>query len=214
VTPIQIIATIQGAISMPHTPLAIDGILAWAVWAQSGLPPVQVSGQLHPIEIPVQRSGCGRFHLASFAQFEVEQHENRWVNRRFPVPEAQMFGVDKFRRVNITAGAQKSYRLPLDTVHLVVDMLTWWAVGDADAIRDLLGVVHYLGKKRSTGGGKVACWSVEECEPWEGFPVVRNGRPLRTLPHDWPGLDDPATAYATLTYPYWDHTREELCAVI
>ena len=52
-----------------------------------------------------------------------------------------------------------------------------------------------------------------EVEPWDGFPVVCGGRALRPLPVDWPGLVEPAKAYHTLTYPYWEHSREELCAV-
>jgi hypothetical protein len=61
----------------------------------------------------------------------------------------------------------------------------------------------------------VAEWSVDACEPWgDGFPVVRDGRALRTLPADWPGLVDPVLRYRVLSPPYWEHTREEVCASV
>jgi CRISPR type IV-associated protein Csf3 len=123
------------------------------------------------------------------------------------------------RHIRINAGPCKSYRIPLETRHLEEDRLTWWCVGDASAIRDLLGWITYLGKKRSVGLGKVRRWTVEPCvPPWgDGFPVVRDGQPMRSLPPDWPGLaDDVERAYRVLGCvdgPYWDKTREEICAV-
>jgi hypothetical protein len=43
---------------------------------------------------------------------------------------------------------------------------------------------------------------------------LRNGVPLRSLPPDWTGLAEQSTlAYRTLTYPYWQHEREQLCAI-
>ena len=121
----------------------------------------------------------------------------------------------RFKRINIAAGAQKSYRLPLETQHLKDDALRWWCIGDRDEISELLSLVGYLGKRRGVGLGAVLSWSVEPCTPWgDGFPVVRDGWPLRPLPHDWPGISSRAPrAYRTMTFPYYQHTREELCAV-
>lgn len=44
-------------------------------------------------------------------------------------------------------------------------------------------------------------------------PVCPDGEPLRTLPLDWPGLIDPPTGYAVMSYPYWLRWKETLCAV-
>jgi CRISPR type IV-associated protein Csf3 len=168
-----------------------------------------------PIEIPVQREPEGSFHLCSFSVSEPEVHENRWVNRRFPIPEAQLMAGPKLRRIDIRAGAQKSYRLPLETCHLKDDTIRWWCIGEPAEIEELLQLIGYLGKRRGVGLGAVRSWVVEAYEPWgDGFPVVRDGYPLRPLPPDWPGLaEDTVTAYRTITFPYWQHTREELCAV-
>lgn len=213
-TPLQITAQLRGAISLPEHMLALDGLLAYAVAQRSGRPPPRTAGDCEPVEIPIAREPGGRFHLCTVAMFAAEQAELRWVNRRAPIDRYQELGDTKIRRVQITAGPDKSYRLPLETFHTEHDQLLWYAIGDAPAVEDLLGDVGYLGKRRAVGLGRVVEWRVEACEPWgDGFPVVRDGQPLRPLPLDWPGLADPPVAYRTLTYPYWDHTREEPCAV-
>jgi len=207
-------AYLAGPVCLPTRHLALDGLLAWAIAARDGLPPPAVASDCQPIEIPIAREPGGRFHLCSHAVYTPEVHEHRWLNRRFPLPEAQSFGSAKLRTVRINGGPCKSYRLPLDTMWLVGDRIDWWCVGDPDAIAELVDLVGYVGKKRATGLGKVARWTVNECDPWgPGYPVVRDGRPLRPLPLDWPGITESATAYQCLTYPYWDHQAEELCAV-
>lgn len=212
-TPLEVRAHLRGAVCLPHGGVALDGLLAWAQCTVEGRPPPATADDCTPVDIPVELEPEGRFHLASVAHYEVERCENRWLNRRFPLPEAQEMGHAKLRRVNLAAGAQKTYRLPLETQHVRHDVLTWWCIGDRERVLDLLGMVGYVGKKRSTGLGKVARWEVEPCEPWPGFPVVRDGKPLRSLPPDWPGLVESAHAMRCLTFPYWAYTREVLCAV-
>lgn len=212
-TPLCVTARVAGALALPNHPLALDALLASQVALREGLPAPRHAADCQPIEIPIQREPGGRFHLCSHAEYEWERHALRHINRRAPVEQYQTIGRDKIRRVQITAGANKSYRIPMQTGHVVNDELRWWCVGDADAIRELLAGVVFLGKKRSVGLGKVAAWSVEACPTWAGFPVVRDGKPLRPLPTDWPGLERPRCGYANLTYPYWAHEREELLAV-
>lgn len=212
-TNLVVTAQLAGQLAMPDGPIALDGILAAAVAVRDGLPPVVTPVSILPIEIPVEREPGGRFHLASFAAFEWEAFERRHIHRRFPVAEAQAIAGPKLRRINISTGPAKSYRIPLEVGHLVDDNLTWWCRGDAVAIRDLLALISHLGKRRAVGLGRVRSWDVRACRPWPGFPVVRDGLPLRTLPPDWPGLDRPTLAYRTMTYPYWLRADEELCAV-
>lgn len=213
--PLRVEARIRGAVALPNGPIALDGLLAWAVAQREGLPPVHFVDELSPVEIPVAREPGGRFHLATWCHYEVERNEHRWLNRRYPMQEAQMFAEPKLKRIRTNAGACKSYRLPLATMHLVGDTMTWWCLGDEAAVRDLLEChVFYIGKRRGTGLGRVMSWHVTPCEPWgDGFPVVRDGKPMRPLPPDWPGLVDPGLGYSTLTYPYWNHAAETLCAL-
>lgn len=213
--PLRITAHLEREIALPSGSLAIDALLAAAVALRDNMPPAFTSAEVTPIEIPVRREPEGRFHLASFSVVGGwDAHGLRWVNRRFPVAEAQAFGDAKLRRIQITGGPCKSYRLPLHTAWAANDVLTWWVVGNASEIRALLGLVRYLGKRRAVGYGRVARWDVEPCEAWPGFPVLQDGQPLRPLPPDWPGLVATGTAYHPLSYPYDKRNRERpLCAI-
>lgn len=211
-TPLRITATLRGSVTLPPGGgLAIDGLLAFVVAERAGL--VAGFGEMVRPEIPIAESMCKRFHLATYAMIAgVEAHELRWVNRRPIIAEAQVFGLTK--RINITAGINKGYRIPQQVTHVKDGRVTWFAIGDAEAIRDLLTDVTHLGKKRSVGRGAVTSWLVEPYDSWgDGFPVVRDGRPLRALPPGHPGLVAPKLRHVTLTYPYWEARRAEPCAV-
>lgn len=214
-TPLRIEAHLAGAVMLPHGPPALDAMLAAAVCVRDAVPPALTAADCIPVEIPIQREPGGKFHLASFGTYRLDEAELRWLNRKFPLAEAQELGDGKLRRIDLSAGPTKSFRLPTEATHLVGDTITWWAIGDAASVRELLDLVPYVGKKRSVGLGKVREWRVDACEPWgQGFPVVTpDGKPTRSLPADWPGLVEPALAHRVLTYPYWDHAREQLCAV-
>lgn len=212
--PLRVTARIGGSICMPERPIAIDGLLAAAVCIRSGVAPALTREELVDVEIPVMRSECGRYHLASFAEFEPEIHALRYLNKRPPIEQYQTIGSLAIKRVDIGSGVNKSYRIPLETMQLVEDALTWWCIGDALEVTALLSLIHHLGKKRSVGLGRVVSWAVEPAEAWDGFPVMRSGMPLRTLPTETAGLDATCErAYAVLSYPYWRHEKEELCAV-
>lgn len=210
--PLRITARLGSGTALPYGPMALDALLAWAVAAREGfLAPVD---GYREIEIPVAREPGGRFHLCSFSVGEVVASEATWVNRRFPIPEAQALAEPAFKRIQINAGAQKSYRLPLELQHFRDQTLTWFALGDAGRIADLLSLVTHLGKRRGVGHGWVREWHVEPCESWPGFPVMRDWHPLRPLPLDWPGLaEDAERRYCRATYPYWRRGDEVACAV-
>lgn len=199
---LRIVARLAGPVSLAGGSIGLDALLAAAVAVRDELPPAP-PGEWTEIEVPLEREPAGRFHLTSFAELRWEGRELRRINQRFPLAEAQDMGGAKVKRVDFGAGPTRSYRIPLETGHVERDELVWWCSGDAEAIRALLAVVGYVGKKRSVGYGRVVEWAVEPCEAWPGFPVVRDGRALRPLPPDWPGLVEPRLRQARLTYPYW-----------
>lgn len=211
--PLIITAKLAGPVAMPIGTIALDALLAWAVATHDQLVPAYTADEVVPIEIPVQREPAGRFHLCSFSVSKTEMYEARFVQRRPVIAEAQMLG-PSIKRIQINAGPSKAYRVPMETRHLRRDTLDWYCIGDRTGIEKLLGMVTHLGKRRGVGLGEVRKWTVKRTTPWpDGFPVVMNGRPLRPLPPDWPGLKIWRTAFRTLTYPYWLVEREQLCAV-
>lgn len=202
-----------------RAPLMLDGLLAWVVCARERRLPPLPGETLEPVDIPLQLEPDGRFHLCTQGICEVEASELRHKNRRAPWQEYARFGSSKIKRVDVSAGANKSYRVPYSLDLLRDDEITWYCIGDPDGIRDLLCDVHYLGRHRGAGKGKLDIhrqpWRVEECESWgDGFPVVSaEGKPMRQLSLDYPGLIEPRQSFRTLTFPYYDKTREELCAI-
>lgn len=213
---LQVEAYLRGAIAMPGGPIALDGLLAAAVAMRDGITPALTEADLVSIEIPVQREPAGRFHLASFSHSEVEEYEGKFLNRRFPITEAQSLGEQRLKRVGDTAGPCKSYHIPFEIQHLRDAKMTWWCIGEPEEIFNLLTRhISHLGKKRAAGLGAVREWRVQVCEPgkeWgDGFPCVLRGRPTRPLPLDWPDvLPDSPQGLRVLTYPYWQQAREEM----
>lgn len=212
--PLRVTAELRSPICLPDGPLALDALLAYQVALRDGhMQPARDLATFVPIEIPVQREPSGRFHLCSFAIFEIEAFERQYTLKRPCIEQFQMFGEKSLKRVQINLAANKAYRIPRVALHLRDDLLEWWCIGKQDEIASLLAGVTHLGKRRAAGLGSVSRWTVEPCESWgNGFPVVRDGYPMRTLPLNWPGLENPPTAYRTLTYPHWDHAREDLVA--
>lgn len=220
--PVRVVAHLASDIANPRLPPALDGLLAFAqaVYLEQREPPKP--GQMAPVDITeaVALSPCGRYHLCTAAIAEPELYRRgRFVNRRMPIAEAQALGDARVRSLNLSGGPAKSFRIPLETAWLKADRVTWYALGRVDAIRARLRWISYLGKRRAVGLGKVARWEVEPCpasDLWgDGFPIVRDGRPLRNLPLDVmePEAGEPFVGYAVITYPYFERDREELCLV-
>lgn len=191
----------------------LDALLAAMVARREHLPPILDTDDVTPIEIPVEREPKGRFHLASMLIGQVEHSRLRWVQRRFPLEQAQKLSTMK--SVHLGSGAQKNFRIPVEAQRLADDELVGWALGDRAAVAELLCLVTHLGKHRARGSGRVRSWSVEvmtDGATWDGFPVLSpDGDPLRPLPIDWPHLrTDARREQARLTYPYWLPDREPL----
>lgn len=213
--PIAVTATLRGGIVDRSKATMLDALLMAAVAMRDGLEPL-MPGHSGPagLEIPIARSECGRVYLCTQGLTRDDEHELRYKQQRFPLAEAHWMG--NVKRVNVASGPSRSYRIPLDVVHLADDEIRWYATGDGETVEELLVEwVGYLGHRRAVGLGKVAHWHVEPvAEPWEGFPVLRDGYPLRPLPIDWPGLaEDAEQAMRCMLPPYWRRHEEEPCAV-
>jgi CRISPR type IV-associated protein Csf3 len=210
--PLEIMVKLNGPIILSNTPLALDSLLAYWVAVLNELPQAHGLEEVIDIEIPVIKSKCKRFHLCSHSISNVDFVCNKYINRSIVIDKCQMLGKN-ISRVQVNGGPSKGHRMSVESFYMKRELMIWWCIGDKREIEMLLKHVRYLGKRRGTGHGKVDWWSINRCDPWnDGFPVVRNGRPLRPLPYDWPGLVDPFITYGTLTYPYWMYERNEKIA--
>lgn len=204
--PLAITAEIPQEIQSPSRRVNLDGLLGAAVARRDN----RQRGD-GPLEIPMEVERGIR--LWGGGEVRMVEHDKTWLNQRFPVEEALRFGGEKLRRVNLSAGPTKSYHIPQEVGFLDGGQIQWWCMGAAEEIRALLCLVSYVGKKTALGRGRVERWTVEECEPWPGFPCVRDGLPLRPLPLDWPGLVSPSIGRAVLTMPYDEAVRTVECAM-
>lgn len=210
--PLRITATLWGRLILPREGYVhLDGMLAWTRCAIECRPPVLDAEQIADVEIPIQRSACGRYHLCSASVSTRRQREKRHIQKRFPVEWWQHLGGKGAERIQISAGPSKGFRFPVEATFLDDDALVWWCVGEREEIARLLAVVTHVGRRRAVGEGEVRTWTVEPCEPWgPGFPVLGpEGEAMRHLPLDVEGVGAHVPRIGVVSYPYWLHAREE-----
>ena len=112
-------------------------------------------------------------------------------------------------------GRYRARRMPL--LVTVCTTVTWRAVGDPDAVRDLLTDVTAIGKKRSQGEGQVLRWDITAdptLDPWDAahlYPDGRLGRPTPTsCLVDHPEVTGGGYGTAGLRPPYMHPARQHL----
>lgn len=204
--PIQVTAIMRRELEWER-PVALDGLLAGRVALLRGMHPPRTLAEVEPIEIPIQLEPGGRFHLASAAcAGELLYTREQYIHKRAPHEWYAWLCGPKVKRCNVAQEPDKSWRIC--KVGYRYDRVTWWAIGDALAVKELLLGITRLGARRRHGCGEVKGWDVAECTTWPGFPVLDiDGSPLRNLPLDYPGLSAGfAQRVSRLTYPY--HLRE------
>jgi CRISPR type IV-associated protein Csf3 len=219
VRPLRVTAEMVSRVMLSPEPLHLDALLMAAVARRDGLPPLTSAADAidaPPLDIPIALSECGRYYLASAAIGDVVSRENRFIQRRFPLQECITRGSDSIKRIALTSGTCKSFRVPAETQHMPT--IVWYAVGDEHAVRELLGWVTRIGRRRGVGEGLVREWRVEQCESWQGFPVILDGRPLRHMPVDVPGIESHVASHGACVGrcrpPYWLHHDETDLAVL
>lgn len=216
--PLKITATLRGQIMDPKVHL--DGLVAAQLAPEIGLPPIHAAGaeleaNLERLYVAVGEvlQRLDGFYAVSDPIFVAEEYDRRHISRRFPTEQAVAIGSPKVSRIAMSTGLSKTFRIPSRAALLRDDKIEWFAVGKLERLLELLVPVTNLGKKRSLGLGRVESWRVQEVEPWEGFPILTNGVPMRPLPPGTPGIVHSRQSLETLTFPYWDHSRKVICAV-
>src|SRR5690606_3917757 len=230
VTPLRITAhMLQPVAFHPAEGLSIDSPLLYAVQLEErgeqffrprGNDEIgAATAEPHPnMPLAVHRAGGLWCYAASLAELHGWHgtellHTNKRLDESAAFALTERGGLRRGRgKVNLGSGEFKAYHIPLYTE--VVERLVWYACGDAAEVRRLLTThVRGLGKKRNSGHGAVAEWTVEEV----GMPADRwmwrpNGEPARAIPtrmlDDWTG----ETAWLGFRPPYWLAANQTWCA--
>lgn len=189
-------------------PLCFDALLT-AVAAGSlptGIDPVP--GVYKEVPIPLAKDESGKFYhasaLAVLAPCSLSQ--DVWV-QQFTEAAAPCIKNDK---VDTGRGALRNKK---ELLHLVVTpAVRFWAVGDPEAVVQLVKKVHYIGVRRAVGYGKVVRRTIAYVD--RDYSVVDpDGNPARpipisarsSVPSNW------EIWRAAYRPPYWRPENVDLC---
>lgn len=190
--PLKITAHLQcGVISDQYFP--IDALLYHQAHREVlGAQDATFSGRSHipharHISLPLKRIGNHHskewYYSASFAVWpeHIADGSDHW-NKRLDRSLVHLIDFQGRRgTVNMATGKYRAYHVPIFYRHALT--VSWYVVGDAERIAQLLSTAFYLGKKPSQGWGAVRRW---EIEPSTGDWSVHGpgGRLMRAVPQE------------------------------
>lgn len=218
--PIKVTAYLEdGRINSADGIIMLDAILyhAWfyryAPHVLEGLGGDSVPGAGH-IGLPLRQDNGNRY-FASRAVYEQESVDVEHWNKR-----PNFFSADASRHldkqvglISTSAGMYRAYRMPQVIRHIKDGRLTFYAVGNADKVIELLDNIPAVGKKAAMGWGIVRKWEVAECPDDYSTMHPEHGL-MRPMPvEEMPDLKGyPIMKYA-IRPPYWKQCNMRLCYV-
>lgn len=161
----------------------------------------------------------GNRWAASRGIYEEIGQSVEYINKR-----PNFFNADKIDKLDMekglisdSVGQYRAYRIPNVIRTVKGGIITFWAMGHANEVQELLDCIPAVGKKYAAGYGIVARWTVEDCEEdyslWH--PEYGLMRPVEVESEDTAGLD--LTGYPIMQYgvkpPYWKAKNLRLCYV-
>lgn len=196
--PLRITATMREPVVYAGDGMHLDGIVAFGVFRSlsrsesQALPPISgpwaqdldlplakwtaesTGHQAHPNMLDDDGKIWGWCASAVHAEW-LESHRHHV--RKMPDTGA-MATWAKDKSVNTAGGQLKACNIPYAARS--AHRLVWYCVGDASALRLVLGHVRSVGKLGNHGMGRVMDWAVEECG--EDWSVERDGELTRRMP--------------------------------
>ena len=195
---------VDGRVATSDLYLPLDSLLAWS-WIFEHEPErlaMTTSGiaeEIYHPPVPLKRVEIGDdwWYACSFAIGETAGERTTFWHKRFDAQIAEDYADFGGRRakVNSKSGPYKGYRMPI-TIFLI-PRLTWYCVGDATEIRELLENVTHIGKKRSQGYGRIRRWAVGETS--EDLSWMR------------PTPDENGDEVTSIRPPYWESSNLRVC---
>ena len=207
--------------------ISLDGLLASERW-ESRKAAARAAGDdwcaysadrtPEDIDLPLDRcdgDGAGNWHWAATYAFPEDEapgpHVQTWTARPDQHALAQI--TDRLpAHVDARRGRYRSWVMPLPLT--VAPSLAWRAVGDPDAVADLLAGVVTIGKKRASGHGLILDWEITPNpagDRWDFTHLHPDGRLGRTAPaaclREHPFIDHGGLGQIGLRPPYMHPAR-------
>lgn len=221
--PLRVRAWLHSPVSIdPQDSITLDAALGWAVVLRvTGRMPDDVfagvpSGVTWPIatpieEVPFEVDGRLLYVPASSAAMPAPTalHAMRQKRKRTHPEALKVRG-----RVQTAGGRYKTLDIPVQS--LVTPYLEWSVRADEARLRELLPLIHNVGRARGAGLGTVLGWEVDD-DPLDGAFVV-DGIPQRPIPVA--SYDDARARFrgdydvrmVGFRGPYWHYRNKALCA--
>lgn len=195
--------------------LQLDAMLAYVVLrTQLGEDFWAPNEPLIEAELPLARREYGGdwYWCCSAAQGQIETRDIHYWHRRFNEDEAHRIDFAGRRGKIITEGGPMRDHRGARSV-LYPGSLTWYLLGNPEAVWELVQDLPFIGKGHSQGEGR-AWWSKpvlldEDRSVWDGNRLVRP-IPAGEALEAGRAFD---FEYRTLRPPYWDVRTKQLCAV-
>jgi len=193
--PMRISCRIEQPIVYSGDGLHIDGLIAYGFFTslpkeeQEARPPV---AEAPDMPLPLEREEvAGEWVWKASAVFAEWQGRTQVEVRRMTATD-QMLRWSEDAVVNISSGQFKGMDLRHEAYWPKGALLTWYAVGDIDRVRELLGSITAIGRVRNHGHGKITDdgWAVIEDENarqlWKRRNMPsENGTPTPIRPPYW-----------------------------
>lgn len=180
--------------------IALDGLLASVLHMRAKAQLLAEGGEHTPLieqrvvedlDLPLARCGRGDdWHWSATCAWPGERARSQppeavtWYSRPDHRHLVDLTGDDLRQHVDEDSGRYRRYAMPL--LVTLTDALVWRAVGDVDEVRALLSGVQAIGKKRSTGHGRVLGWSIEPAQELDEWSAA-HAHPDQTLGRPVPG---------------------------
>lgn len=182
-----------------YQPQVLQGIHAQFDRMHMGLPLLRVNGRY--------AASCGFYTQNAIGTDNWVKHSD------FQAPFAQgLLDLGNAAQVNTSSGLFKSYYE--NPVVRLIGPVTFYGVGNATKVRDLLSYIPALGKKSSAGWGAVSRWDVDPWhEDWSTYsPDLGLMRPM---PPEEIAIDPAPYMLRDVGVkpPYWKPYSQKLCYV-
>lgn len=180
---VPLIVTAEMGTGVAHTHpwgISLDGILAAELWARHkhthpNLTPALDADDPPDLDLPLARCTPpdGLWHWAATCAWPDPPPDHPEIHLwtgRLDHRSVEQLTCGLPRVVSDRQGRHRARCMPLMVT--VCATLTWHAVGDPDAVRDLVASVPAIGKKRSQGEGRVLSWRVVEAPDMDVFTAA------------------------------------------
>lgn len=183
--------------------MTLDGILGAALFDR-----LQNVDEAHAA-IPIKQTN-GLFHASAIIAEPIDKDRASFIAGLYPTHSLDPDLILKNKHGKLHRSFDSSLTNVMNTYRqITAPTATWYVVGDAEHIRDLLKTVEFIGKRRASGFGQVTSWDIE---PADTDGLTYESEPLRPIPVDLFSGDKSLPVVDAAWRPaYWDLRNRTAC---